>query len=249
MHASKPSLWREDSALRIHRLTTPAHPGFEAAYALLSGFFAEKGQIESREQTAALLERPWTHRGLHCAFPMVYAEDLAGEPVAVAQRYVVFDPEERLLMGLDGSVFCAPPWRGQGLAMRLSALLWEDAAATWAPRSIVDLGDLEPVSEADPDSGRRARLWGRRGYRFLPPACFPLRLCGMEGEDEPVPMWAIVRFPGEDPQPEAVPRALLRKLALGLEAAHAWAPGADAYTPALLAAIEAGPDPAPLLPL
>lgn len=249
VHTPEPVLWSGDPPLRVHRVTTPEHPCFEAAYALLASFFAEKGQIESREQTARLLAVPWTHQGLRCSFPMVYAEDLAGQPVAVAQRYVVFDPEERLRMGLDGSVFCAPTWRGRGLALRLSSLLLEDAEPR--ARRVVDLGDLEPVTAADPDSARRARLWGRQGYRLLPPEVFPLRLCGMEGDGvvEPVPMWAIMRFPGEDPAPATVSRALLRRLAQGLEAAHCWSPDASDYTPALLAAIDAGPDPVPLLPL
>lgn len=244
--------------LELHVIEHPSDPMFDPAYAMLYAHFGALGQIESRDEMARLLAEPTVYAGVRVVCPLVYLVDPAGAGVAVGARYVAFEPATGVLSGLDGSVWCHPSRRGAGLGPLLVGLQLAVGmrllAPLGAPGLVVELGDLEPISAADPDSLRRAVVWGRQGFRLIPHEVFPLTLVGMAapgpGHAPPLPMAAVVRFPST--KAEFISKTLLHTLARHLEAAHAWAAGSGLAeaTRALHRAIDAGPDdPVPLSPL
>lgn len=250
---------------RLHVVRHPSDPQFDVAYDALAAHFGPLGEIESRADVVRITSQTQVHDGIFVVLPHILAHSADGEVAAVAARYVTYEPATRTLAGLDVNVLCHPAHRGAGLGPLLEALLiWigqqlllEQGAAHF--EVAMELGDLDPISLADPNSLRRAVVWGRSGYRVIPPQVFPLSLVGMQTESAhapPLPMLPLLRFPLPDPsryaEATSVRKAQLHTLARHLQAAHAYAAdaGLQQATMQLHAAIaRRSADPVTLLPL
>lgn len=251
--------------LRAHSVESSVDPWFDRAYDVLDRYFGPRGELEARDALARVVDRPFEHRGVHVAYPLIVLEDEAGELISVLSRYMTWEPATGVLAALDGCGYTEERHRGRGTTILGLPLLLDAGRRRLAPwgaaeaRRVLDLGDLEPLDPADPDAVQRATTWGRRNARVIPPSAFPLTLVGMRDErapggfSPPVPVLGMLADPlGEGPL-AAVDKAALAVLALHMEAAHAWAgdaAGLAEQTARLLAAIAAAPeDPVPLIPL
>ncbi|MBL9008515.1 MAG: hypothetical protein JNJ46_29910 [Myxococcales bacterium] len=274
--ATAPLYADERAALARYRLqlvTSSRDRQFDAAYDALAAYFGTRGQLEAKADLARLIDRaqdPLVCDGVAVVRPLLMLTTSDSQPVAVAERYVAYDPLSRVLSGLDANLLVLPAHRGARIGPLLERLLIHAGRRLLAPSgalrctSGLELSDLEPLSrraaadEIDADARRRVLVWGRNGYALIPPDVFPLSLLGMAasggGMALPVPMRAILRIGmSAQRQPAAhVEKALLRTLAQHLYAAHAWADAEAAqveYARQLDCIAAAESDPVPLLPL
>jgi hypothetical protein len=239
--------------LRVHLVDACDDPLFDVAYNALAAYFGARGQLESREDLARLTGRPLLHRGSWSTSFFLLVLDSADAVVAVAARYVVYEPATRIFSALDGSIFTDQRRRGAGIGVLVPLLfvpigqrLLAEYGATEA-QEVLEIGDLDIAADLEA-SIRRARVWERAGYRALPRFVFPFELVGVEDRSgargASVPMLAVIRAR------VTMSRALLHALARHLEAAHAWADDAElaASTARLHAAIAAAADDPVVLP-
>lgn len=259
---------------RLRLVTSSRDRQFDAAYDALAAYFGARGQLEAKADLARLVDRaqaPMVCDGVAVVRPLLTLTASDAQPVAVAERYVAYDPASRVLSGLDANLLVLPAHRGARIGPLLERLLIHAGRRLLASSGALhctiglELGDLEPLSrraaadKIDADARRRMLVWGRNGYALIPPGVFPLSLLGMaasggESVAQLVPMRAILRI-GMSAQREAathVVKALLRTLAHHLYAAHAWADAEAAqaeYARQLACIAAAESDPVPLLPL
>lgn len=241
------------AGLRLHLVDSCEEPLFDVAYEALAAYFGARGQLESREDLARLTGRPYLHRGVWSTSFFLLVLDDMDAPVAVAARYVAYEPETRIFSALDGSIFTEPRRRGAGVGAVVPPLFVSVGQHLLAhygageADEVLEIGDLDIATYLDA-SVRGARVWEGAGYRAIPRRVFPFELVGVEDADgtpgASVPMLAVIRGRA------TMSRALLHGLVRHLEAAHAWADAGEleASTARLHAAIEASPEDPVILP-
>lgn len=246
-----------------HRLELVDDERFDETYDFLAACFGPRGEIEPREVLAAEVRAPRWHGRVGIDYQLVRVVDLEGALVAVADGRYAIGPE--LFLGLGSNFTTDPARRGDRVATAVDLSTRRPFLARAAERlgRSPDLPglivvDVDPYDPDDPDTLARLRLWGRCGWRVMPPEALPFALLGQADPDRPgallgpVPNLLMVRGV-EAERPTHVPRAWLLPIVELLEAVSAGlAPADDVAAWAHHAREAAGRWPSaevPLLPL
>lgn len=163
--------------VRLEDITDPDGASFAAAYALLDGFFGERGELEAREALQGFVRQPVIDYGggAFGIYHLVAVWD-GEELVGVRDCYVDIDRTHGVCMVALSHSLVAPAWRRSGVAAILRAL-----PVTLARRALSERGldlptfvaaEMEPVDPSLFETVVRLVAYGRSGFSVLLPSRF-----------------------------------------------------------------------------
>ncbi len=253
---------------RLERVDDPAGPAFEAAWALLDGFFGPRGELEERGALERFVrERRLSYGpGAEGYYHQVVAWD-GDTVVGVRDCYVDIDSISDVCLVALSHSFVVPACRRSGLAA-----LFRSVPVTLARRILAQEGrraadggevpillaaEMEPVAPEDDDAVVRLLAYGRSGFSTLDPARLPYSqpdfrdLVALGAAHLAIPLLAVVRWVGHE-DAAALPLALAAAFPRLFHACHRMYLAPERVDPSEVHALRAltrVDGPVPLLPL
>jgi GNAT superfamily N-acetyltransferase len=192
-------------------------PAFDAAYKLLDAEFGVRGELERREVLEGWLARRsgLLSGDINIQYFIVIVRDREGNIAGIRDCYVTNDPKhpERCVVYL-AHVLVLPAYRRSGVASLLRAspavlARQESAKYTDKPLEILLAGEMEPLSLEHEDTLVRLIAYGKSGFWAIDPAYLPYcqpdfrDLAALQVPPQPIPLLAVVRFVGQESNPNA----------------------------------------------
>lgn len=192
--------------VRLGMIEDPGSPEFDAAYAMLDGFFGERNEMEERAVLQGFLRDRELRYSDHQRGVYALCGAWAGEQlVGVRDCYVDFDLRRRLCLVALSHSYVVPGWRRSGLAALFRALPVTLAKRLSGPRLGKDAdlwvtAEMEPADAADPDTEIRLVAYGRSGFGVFDPSRFRYSQPDFRCTSDTVtglPLLGIVRVVGQ----------------------------------------------------
>lgn len=175
----RPGVEAASHVVEVVRIEDPGHPDFGQAWDLLAEEFWDRGELETKEDVAALLRAGrMEYGGGRSGRYFLFAASSDGQMVAVRSCWVDLAPDLPLVLTSLAHLWVRPSSRRTGVAalLRTLPLTWsrqvaaETGAAGWP---ILLVAEMDPPTVADPATLVRLLAYGRAGFSVLDPQVLP----------------------------------------------------------------------------